>query len=617
MCGIAGIYNFNLNQIEINEIDLITDALTHRGPDGRGIRYNENKSVALGHRRLSILDLSDSASQPMAFEEERYWIVFNGEIFNFIEIRTELNNKGYQFKTESDTEVVLAAYHHWGEDCLNKFNGMWAFAIYDQQDHSLILSRDRYGVKPLYYYFDEEIFYFASEVQAIHKVLGKQHPLNEKVISETARGSFNSHGTNLTYLESVYSLTGGHNLFIKNKKISVNVWYELKKISVPTNFDEQAVQLRNLIIDACNIRMRSDVPVATCLSGGLDSGTITSIISKFGDTSNSRFNNYTHKGFCASFPNTVIDESKDAVRLAKQLNTKIDVLEIKAPKKEELIEAMKACDGPMHALAFYPIWSLYKHIRENNIKVTLDGQGPDEMLGGYRPILDALDAAIELKKPRWFLNVYDTYSSMGETKQFSSKKFARKQLLLIILKRIIPKFILNRIVPEQKINAPFWITNKFDKSLYHQFFYSPLPGILQQYDRCSMANGVECRMPFMDYRIVEFLFSLPVESKVGDGYTKRILREATKGILPDETRLNKLKIGFNAPIVDWFKGNLKDFMLEIINSNEFLESKYFDGKKLNYDFLDFLNKKKPLWDDAWKFWPPVHLTWWLNNLKTS
>ena len=132
-----------------------------------------------------------------------------------------------------------------------------------------------------------------------------------------------------------------------------------------------------------------------------------------------------------------------------------------------------------------------------------------------------------------------------------------------------------------------------------------------------MANGVECRMPFMDYRIVEFLFSLPVESKVGDGYTKRILREATKGILPDETRLNKLKIGFNAPIVDWFKGNLKDFMLEIINSNEFLESKYFDGKKLNYDFLDFLNKKKPLWDDAWKFWPPVHLTWWLNNLKTS
>ncbi len=637
MCGIAGIYHFNGERVEKDQIDKLTDAVAHRGPDGRGVWFNSTSDVAFGHRRLSILDISENGHQPMSYDNERYSITLNGEIYNFLEIRKELENEGYTFQSETDTEVILAAYKAWGIAMQDKFNGMWAFAIYDTIEKKLFLSRDRFGVKPLYYYQNNTKIYFSSEVKAIHKLLGNDWQLNDDVIADIVKGGFQSHATIQTYLKDVYSLPGGYNMIVTNSKVEITEWYTLKKVTIPSSFQKQATALKELIKDACVLRMRSDVPIATCLSGGLDSGTITAMIANYRPENNSRFNNYTHKGFCAAFPNTPIDESKDAIRLAKQLNSQIDVLNITPPSEAELIEAMKQCDGPMHALAFYPIWSLYKHIRKNNIIVTLDGQGPDEMLGGYRPLMEAMEAAIELKKPVWLRDVYTTYSEMGETSQFSSKQFAKNELTQLIknrglLLKLGIKTAIKKIIryssPNQpaglkktKILAPVRLpdekANIFDKSLFKQFFQNPLPGILQQYDRCSMANSVECRMPFMDYRIVEFIFSLPVESKVGGGYTKRILREATKGILPDETRLNKFKIGFNAPIVDWFRGGLKEFMLEQINSDKFLNSNYFDGKKLKNEFDQFLNSEMPNWNDAWKFWPPVHLTWWLNNNKTS
>lgn len=623
MCGIAGILNFNpSNEVELIKINTLTDAVSHRGPDGRGVWFNSQKNLALGHRRLSILDTSENGSQPMQYANDRFVITLNGEIYNFIEIRIELENLGLKFNSNTDTEVILAAYQTWGEKMLHKFNGMWAFAIFDNQNKTLFLSRDRFGVKPLYYYRDKDSFIFSSEVQAIQKTI-KGLELNNTVINNIVAGGFKSFGTEQTYLINVFSLPGGHSITIKEKNLDTKKWYILQKVNVPKTFNEQAKELKNLIYDACKIRMRSDVPVATCLSGGLDSGTITAVLADDELNKESRFKNYTHQGFCASFPNTPIDESADAIRLAKQLNTTVNIVNIEAPTQEELVEALKQCDGPMHALAFFPIWKLYKQIKQNNILVTLDGQGPDEMLGGYRPINEALQAAIELKKPLWFWDIYKTYGAQGETSQFSSKQHTNEQLIGVIRGKLstIKNKLLGKNLQNTSINntdlsfvnmAPQSF-NSLDKSLYEQFFQSPLPGILQQYDRCSMANGVECRMPFMDYRVVEFIFSLPVESKVGGGYTKRILREAAKGILPDETRLNKLKIGFNAPIVDWFRKDLKEFMLEQINSDDFLNSNHFDGKKTKHLFDEFLLKKNPSWGDAWQFWPPVHLTWWIKN----
>jgi asparagine synthase (glutamine-hydrolysing) len=630
VCGIAGEYNFMGQHILAGKFDVLTDAVAHRGPDGRGVWFNDSKDVALGHRRLSILDVSNRGHQPMSYDNGRFWITLNGEIYNFLEIRSELEKAGCTFVSETDTEVVLAAYKTWGAAMQHKFNGMWALGIYDTKDHSLFLSRDRFGVKPLYYFCSHDRLLFSSEVQAIHKILGSSHLLNERIIRNIVSGGFAGHATNQTYLEDVYSLPGGYNLLIRNGKVDVKEWYTLTRVSVPATFKEQALVLRDLINDSCILRMRSDVPVATCLSGGLDSGVITAVIAQHHPTKEERFNNYTHKGFCVAFPDTRIDESPEAIRLAGQLNSQIDVLKVYPPNAVELVAAMQQCDGPMHSLAFYPIWRLYEHIRSNKIIVTLDGQGPDEMLGGYRPLRDAMEAAIELRKPFWFRDVYRTYASMGESNQFSSKQFARHELKELIKHRInlLKKAIKHfgkRQTSEDKytgrdelspVRTPSADANRFDRKLFNQFFHSPLPGILQQYDRCSMANGVECRMPFMDYRVVEFIFSLPVESKVGGGYTKRILREATKGLLPDETRLNKVKIGFNAPIVDWFRGGLKSFMLEHIRSDDFLNSPYFDGKKLNKEFEAFLAQAAPDWNQAWKFWPPVHLTWWLKSLKT-
>lgn len=638
MCGIAGIYKFSNSRIDLqNEINVLTDAVAHRGPNGRGVWLNQKKDFALGHRRLSILDISSKGDQPMSYDNGRYWIVLNGEIYNFLEIREELIQAGYSFQSETDTEVILAAYKHWGESMQHKFNGMWALAIFDIVKDTLFLSRDRFGVKPLYYFYQERIrFYFSSEVRAIHTLLEKTHPLNNAVITDLVNGGFKSHGTIQTYLKSVFALPGGYSLLVKDGKMNLQKWYELKKIEVPTLFEDQVKRLRELTEDACKIRMRSDVPVATCLSGGIDSGSITAVLSKFKLNGNSRFNHYTHKGYCAAFPGTPIDESNEAIRLAHNLNSGIDVLPVHPPTADELIAAMRDCDGPMHSLAFYPIWKLYKHIKENGITVTLDGQGPDEMLGGYRPLREAMATAVELKDILWLRDVYKVYADMGETDQFSSKKFARnelnkfykswyikgKQSLKKIFKRIInSKADIIQAVKENELNPvrlPDVDENPLNRSLFSQFFQNPLPGILQQYDRCSMANAVECRMPFMDYRIVEFIFSLPVKSKVGGGYTKRILREAMKDILPDETRLNKRKIGFNAPIVDWFRGGLKEFMLEQMSLEVFLNSGHFDGKKLKQEFEKFLLNENPGWDEAWKFWPPVHFTWWYtNNCNTA
>lgn len=624
MCGISGIWNLDKKPVDSKQIRLLTDAQSHRGPDDSGIWFDNAVGLALGHRRLSIIDLTDAGKQPMSYGNGRYWITYNGEVYNYIELRNELKKKGHAFKTQSDTEVILAAFAEWGADSVTRFNGMWGFAIYDLVKKQLFLSRDRFGIKPFYYYRSPSLFAFASEVQALHSMLGNKHELNKAVMQDIAAGSFLNHGTEFTYIQNAFVLPAGFNAFVTIDSFHKTEWYTLRKVAVPSNLKKQAVALMELLTDSCALRLRSDVPVATCLSGGLDSGGITATIKQMIDRSNDA-GTYTHRAFCAAFPGSPIDESEAAQKLADQFGSKLDIVPVESPSPDELEAAMRACDGPMHALAFYPIWKLYGYIKQQNIKVTLDGQGPDEMLGGYRPIAEGLVAAVQMGNPAWFFDIYRTYSLQGETDQFSSKQYARDAVYNLFKIAVKKALHVNRKLPTKGENSntlffakkPPFQMNYFDNSLFCQSFQQPLPGILNQYDRCSMAHGVECRMPYMDFRIVEFIFSLPVQSKVGGGYTKRVLREALKGTLPDSTRLNRLKIGFNAPIVDWFKNPLKEWMLGFINSNAFLQSEYFNGplKKRNFD--GFLNNPRPQWDYTWQFWPPVHITWWLTNLKEN
>lgn len=616
MCGIAGVITWSGNKVAPERLALLTNSLSNRGPDGSGTWISKNGCVGLGHTRLSILDLSEHAKQPMANNLTGHdWITYNGEIYNFLEARRQLTSEGLSFFTESDTEVLLKGISAHGTSMLDRLNGMWAFGHYNARQEKLVLARDRFGVKPIYYYKSENEFVFASEVQAIHKYLGRSHPLDQEVMNKISLGALTPHGTDKTYLQGVRAVPAGSFLELMNGKISIHKWYHLKKVETPNKYPNQVQHFKDLLIDATKLRLRSDVKVGTCLSGGLDSSSLTSLIFSKLIEPEKRFSQSEYRAFCAGFAGTFIDEQEKAKRLCKTLGAPLDVVEVYPPSPEELQKAMDLCDGPMHALAFYPIWKLYRHIASSGVKVTLDGQGPDEMLGGYRPLAAALKTAALQRKPFWYQDVLRTYAAQGESSQFSSRRFALATLKQSFKNdlRLFKNGAQQRLLPLP--NAPDFIRLPIDQELHQQFFLEPLPGILQQYDRCSMASGVECRMPFMDYRLVEYVFSLPPQAKIGGGYTKRILRDAVKGIVPNEIRKDRIKIGFNAPIVDWFRGPLKEWMLDQMNSQEFSQSPYFDGKRISENFQNFTHSKTPKWQEAWQFWGPVHLTWWQKNIR--
>jgi asparagine synthase (glutamine-hydrolysing) len=622
MCGIAGIVGASYNRA------FPLDALSHRGPDDEGVWVDHNEGVWLGHRRLSILDLSEAGRQPMKCIGGRYQIVFNGEIYNFPELREVLTKKGYNFFTETDTEIIPAAYDCWGVDCLHRFNGMWAFGIWDNVKKNLWLARDRFGKKPLYYYAHNEELVFASEVRALHLWLGQSAQIDCDVVHSICEGKFEWHGTQRTYLAQVHTLPAGHFLVKSKDRLELRRWYRLEpnSVRVPASFGDQAERLRELLIDACRLRLRSDVPLATCLSGGLDSSSVTSVVHRRLPESGPRKAKDYHRAFLAAFPDTMLDESEGAKALAEAVGAKLVVHSIEPPSEKNLFSAISSCDGPMHSLAFYPIWVLYGFIRGNGVKVTLDGQGPDEMMGGYyETIRHALVAALRARRLRWAWDIYKTYGAQGEDKYRSSRAFARGELIdlfkgiFVPYKRAIvswPRKGMHQSPPPllQVQTTPPGL-GALAAGLYSQFCQTLLPTILQQYDRCSMAHGIECRMPFMDYRLVEFIFSLPEESLVGGGFTKRVLRQAMRGLIPEATCFNRVKIGFNAPIVEWFQGPLRTIMLDTMQNTDFQQSTYFDGASLKMKFERWL--QKPNWEEAWGFWPPVHFILWQAQMKGS
>jgi len=629
MCGIAGILSFAGSAVRQHEISTLTGLLRHRGPDAVGAWFSKDQRVGLGHTRLSILDASPEAGQPMVARSGRHVIVFNGEIYNFIEIAELLRAKGYVFRTQSDTEVLLHAWHCWGQDMFHRLNGMWALAIYDTVTGVTLLCRDRFGVKPLYYYHHARRFIFASEVQAIDRLLEHQLSPDADYLQALSRFEISDR----SYLSGVKALQPGFCMVVSSDgQITSSQWYWLNSVEVPPSLAEQAVVLKELMIDACRLRLRSDVPVATCLSGGIDSGSLVALLNEV-PAGEGRFPGFNHRSFTAAFPGTDLDETEAARALAQMYRLELDVEVIGNPSPDELELALSACDGPMPTMAFYSIWKLYRHIRQQGISVTLDGIGPDEILGGYYLGFDALNGAWHDKKPLWFYDLYKTYAAMYPAASAWVRRDLRslcslraesikrpiKNILTSIglrhketMRRASVSPALPKWVPEQHIMRQ----NPLALALWRQFFVAPLPFFLSQYDRCSMASGVECRLPFMDYRIVEYLFSLPLDSRIGDGYTKRVLREAVKGVLPDIIRLNRRKTGFNSPFSDWLRGPLREWVLDISGSSSFIQSSYFDGAALFAELCHAESDDRNTMDER-RIWPALHLTWWLNHRKVA
>ena len=616
MCGIAGIYNFDNRSVPLKTLQRFTDSMFHRGPDGAGYEILNGGALGLGHRRLSILDLSNAGKQPMNYSNGRYWITYNGEVFNFQEIRKELDAKGYQFKSESDTEVILAAYIEWGKDCLNKFNGMWAFAIWDEQEEELFLARDRFGIKPLYYTHlsTEHKFVFASETRAFKFLDGYKRSVDDKLLSLNLQDSYVLEGIGYTPFKGIYQVLPGHYLLINNEyDMQQKRWWHIEDFlhqEIPFNLNDQAEKFYHLLKDACRIRLISDVPVATALSGGLDSSSVYSIVNGIlKNEKNQRVNKDSQRAFSAIFPGLPNDEKEYADLASECVGGHIDYIDTDyVGLGDRISEDTELCDfistSPITAIA-----SVYRGMRQKGIKVSLDGHGVDEMLYGYRDMVYSLynDALWRgsLNETKQFSEVIANMYKPSD-KTYQSNKFKNQIDAKLIRENSVWYKVKNSIMPvkEEKLFNPPDLPSLSDKPynfsskplnqrmLYFEFFQHSLPALLRNFDRASMMNSVEIRMPFMDWRLVTYVFSLPPSSKIGKGLTKLILRESMKGRINEKVRTRTFKVGINSPVEYWFNNILKDWVLDMVNDKyqkEELLKAYQNGvmssKQINQTWL--------------------------------
>ncbi len=619
MCGIAGIWKFNGEKVDKPSLIKFTDSMAHRGPDGAGYELLENETLGLGHRRLSILDLTDAGKQPMSFADERYWITYNGEIFNFLELKKELIDYNYSFKTETDTEIILAAFHKWGKDCLRKFNGMWAFAIYDKETKILFLSRDRYGVKPLHYTFTKNKFFaFASETIAFKSLADYKRKINYSNLASAIDNNNILEGLGHTLYENIFQVLPGHyiELTTHNEPIQIRWWNTLtEKVTVPASYDEQVEHFKYLFEDACKLRLISDVPVATALSGGVDSSSVYCMINNLvnnGNTVRSHKNNKT--AFCATFQGTDVDEKWYAEKVIEYTNGAVKYIEPDYSNLTQNVIDSTILFDSITATPLYTILGVYKAMKENGYTVSLDGHGGDEILYGYTPaVFEVLMHAFETKNKILQEEALDTYVNMFPQSTVKANKvwlqsikdqIYRQQSLLgkskTFIKSVISKsnhardFSINNswLMPSVKNNLsqlssqPYSYNslNRAERVLAKDFCLLNIPYNLRDFDRAAMQTGIEIRMPLMDYRIVQYCFSLPFNAKIGNGVTKRILRDSMKDLMPEEIRMRKNKMGFTAPITNWLTKYMKEFVLDTVKSEQFKKMPFLDSDSFAKEF---------------------------------
>jgi asparagine synthase (glutamine-hydrolysing) len=606
MCGIAGLWTLAGLTPTDAELDAFIDSLAHRGPDGRGTWRDPEGGPWLGHRRLSVIDLSDSGRQPMAYGDGRYQLTYNGEIYNYVELRRDLESRGHSFRSTTDSEVLLAAYAEWGEACLHRLNGMWAFAIWDSVRRELFLARDRFGIKPLHWLADGERFAFASELKAFLHLPGFNARVDHAVVAATLAAINDLETSETTLLHGVRHLRGGYCLTVRagEEPRPRRWWRTLDHLEQPPpTIEAQAERFRELLYDACRIRLRSDVKVATSLSGGLDSSSVAAIVSDLGgeherDTS---LTDDWQSVFVACFPGTRQDERRYAEELIRSRPVEPVFCEIApevTPKYvQELVFALEE-------IFWVPLAGpdlIYAAMQATGVKVSLDGHGADEALGGYHlTILNQMRKCLTWPpRPRRYLalqHVLDGFAGGGtriptgfDGHARQAARLAREALVSTApgqrARRLLGRPPYAPYLRETATAQPLEPLPDDDAArlgplgheLYRLVHSDTLPTILRNFDRASMAHGVEVRMPFLDWRLVAFAFSLPDDSRIGHGYSKRILREATRGVLPERLRLRTDKVGFTSPVGEWLSGPLRELLLDVTSSQRFQDSGIWDG----------------------------------------
>jgi asparagine synthase (glutamine-hydrolysing) len=600
MCGIVGIYNLNVKEsFQLQNFEKALLTMKHRGPDAHAIRVFDDKAI-LGHVRLSIIDLSDNSNQPFQLDN-RYWIVFNGEIYNYLELKDELIATGYRFRTSSDTEVLVRAYQHWGEQCVKRFNGMWAFAIYDEVENSLFCSRDRFGIKPFNYATVNGQFIFSSEIKSIISCFPQLKIPNYNVIANYCRKSIGAQ-IKETWFKSIYRLEPAHNMVINGSGIkSYRYWDYPRKVNKQINFQEAVKQYLQLLTDAVHLRMRSDVPVGFTLSSGIDSASLVCLLK---DHFNGNKNTYT-----AAFTNTSfqrlekqnfrddveIDEPALVRKLTTELELKPTIININFDNYvNDLRKIIRHMESGHGSPAVFPLFQVLEEAKKD-VTVVLEGQGTDELLGGYISSVIFVYFMELIRHCRFG-------RALKELKSFAKVYSLRAAFMLFIresnlgpLKRLyyylsdIESFYAGEIKQYKEIKdyplKPYGFDNLLNEYLY-KVHTGGLVNLLHYGDAVSMAHSIESRLPFMDYRLVEFIFTLPSEYKVNLGMGKHLHRQAMQGIVPEYIINNPIKFGFESPLSHIFDNEDETSAKEVLLSDRCLTRGLFSKKALMKAFKD-------------------------------
>ncbi len=614
MCGIAGVVALDGGFVDPRVLQRMNDLLSHRGPDGEGFMLATGSQtslcysrapradtwaadspvrVGLGHRRLAILDLSDRGAQPMRTTDGRTWIVFNGEIYNHVEVRSTLASRGHVFQTRTDTEVLLNAYVEWGEDCLARLEGMYAFAIWDGSRGHLFCARDRLGIKPFYYATPAGYLVFASEIKALTAFPGCQPAADDDaVIGFLAHG--NCDYAERTMFRDVRALPAAHVLSadLGSDRLSVRRYWTLDPARPSDRSDEQHVEeLQAALVGSMRKHLISDVRAGSCLSGGLDSSAVVGLIAKVWRESPEAAGAigdhlYTFTS-CYENENKALDEREYALAVARFVDARPHLV---FPSPEDFWTDFARLawhqDMPFGGLSFYAQWRVMRAAREAGVKVLLDGQGGDEVFGGYAKFRYAYLASLLRSRQvgrmtnevvqmlrhgdRYVLNLRNGFRYLPAP--------LRRTLKLDSLLQLVVLADWNRAVGGESTPATRWWRNAAGRSTaspwtlmqriqLDDITVDTLPQLLRMEDRSSMAFSIEARVPLLDHNVVELGLALPDHLKVNGGWSKFAVRQAMTGLVPDSVRLRKTKLPFAAPDRRWLAADLRPHVTELLNGD--------------------------------------------------
>jgi len=565
MCGIAGIIQTDTSLHQQEHIKNMTDALSHRGPDGQGQWQNESATALLGHRRLSIIDLTDAGHQPMLYLN-KYTIVHNGEIYNYIELKEELQKKGYHFHSKTDTEVIAAAYDCWKYDCVTHFDGMFAFAIWDESEKELFAARDRFGEKPFFYFRDNQRFIFGSEMKALWAA-GVPKQFNQKMLFNFLTIGYldNPAIPEETFYHTIQKLPPASRLCYtipENELLIEKYWqldtsFQQKKLT-----DEDAIEkFSHLLSDSIKKRLRSDVPVGTSLSGGLDSSSIAALINE------NNKGTFQHDCFTATFPGFEKDESQYATLIADSFH--LTQHQINVSEEQLLADWDKLCfhhEAPFGSASVYAQYKVFELAKQQQVKVLLDGQGADETLAGYSKYYKWYWQELFRNRKLYRSKELAAARELGITESFDYKNmiaayFPDFATIVMeqryLLKAIKQEDLTKDFIQQQSKEAYYSIPERFtlNSALHFNTCVHGLEELLRYADRNAMAHGREVRLPFLSHELVEFIFSLPAQFKIRKGWTKWLLRTTMADKLPEAITWRKDKVGFEPPQKKWMQNS--------------------------------------------------------------